>query len=69
VVRCVLTFSVCPTGCKVLDVHFIKVNRVVCGAFVELESEKDVKLALSCSCQCVNATYGRVLGMCYKFCV
>ena len=52
-----------------LDVHFIKVNRVVCGAFVELESEKDVKLALSCSCQCVNATYGRVLGMCYKFCV
>ena len=66
--RHVLTFSVCPTGCKVLDVHFFKDSRVVCGAFVELESQEDVKLALSRSGQCVNDTYtnlyGHVLGMC-----
>jgi len=52
----------------VLDVHFIKVGRIGRGAFVELKSEEDVKLALIRSGHCVNATcsnlYGRILGMC-----
>jgi len=65
----VLTFSVCPTGCKVLDVHIIKVSRIDYGAFVELESEEHVKLALSCSGQCMSTTYmfGCVFGMCLSF--
>jgi len=53
-----------PTGCKVLDVHFTEVSRDGCAAFVELESEENVKLAIS---RCMNAThdmYGRVFGMC-----
>ena len=64
----VLTFNVCPTGCKVLDVHFAKVSYIGYGAFVELKSEEDVKLALSRSGQCTKTTYsnlyGRVLGRC-----
>jgi len=63
----VLTFNVCPAGCKVLDVHFAKVSCNRYGAFVELESEVDVKLALSRSGQCMKSTYSnlydRVLGM------
>jgi len=63
----VLTFNVCPAGCNVLDFHFAKVSDDRYGAFVELESEEDVKLALSRSHLCVNATYsdlyGRVFGM------
>jgi len=48
----------------VLYVHFTEVSRSGCGAFVELESEEDVKLAIS---RCMNAAhdiYGRVFGMC-----
>jgi len=63
----VLTFNVCPAGCNVVDVYIAKVSNNGCGAFVELESKKDVELALSRSGQCVNTTYsnlyGRVLGM------
>ena len=45
-----------------LDVHFVYVSDVGRGAFVELESREDVKLALSRS---IYATIcGRVLGKC-----
>ena len=48
-----------------LYVHIIKVSRIDQGAFVELGSEEDVKLALSRSGQCVKTTYmySRVFGM------
>ena len=44
------------------DIDFAKVSHIRRGAFAELESEEDVKLALS---RCMDATIcGRVLGMC-----
>jgi len=41
-----------PAGCKVRDVHFTNVQSGRrCGAFVELDSEEDVKLALGAKYQ------------------
>jgi len=43
---------VLPTGCKVREVHFTSVRSgKLCGAFVELDSEEDVKLALGAKYQ------------------
>jgi len=61
-IRCTLFLRIgdccgLSTGCKVRDVHLINVRPAIRhGAFVELESAEDIKLALSRTSRYIDRT-------------